>query len=140
MDESDRKRSRLEQVRDFCADTTAHGLGRVATAKSWPARLFWIVILITASVISIYQISASITTYLEYSTKTDVSIVIKEQLRFPAVTVCNINPFKQSEIEKTPFWRAKASFFCCCCCNFCLFYHNFCITIIVFSYRTLLNY
>lgn len=111
MDESERKRSRLDQVRDFCADTSAHGLSRVAAAKSWPARLFWMAIFISASVISIHQISLSFAMYLRYPTKTDFSVIIKEQLRFPAVTVCNINPFKQSEIEKTPFWRAMASIF-----------------------------
>jgi len=111
MDGSERKRSRLDQVRDFCADTSAHGLGQVAAARVWPARLFWMAIFISASVISVYQISLSIALYLEYPTKTDFSVVIKEQLRFPAVTVCNINPYKKSEIYKTPFWRGMVSFF-----------------------------
>ena len=111
MDESERKRSRLDEVRDFCTDTSAHGLGRVAAANSWPARFLWMAIFLSASVIAVYQISLSFTTYLQYPTKTDFSIVIKEQLRFPAVTVCNINPFKQSEIHKTPFWRTMVSIF-----------------------------
>ena len=128
MDGSERKRSRLDQVRDFCADTSAHGLGRVAAAKVWPARLFWIAIFISASVISVHQISLSIAAYLEYPTKTDFSVVIKEQLLFPAVTVCNINPFKKSEIHKTPFWRAMVSVFS----GYNLFYHNFFITITLF--------
>ena len=111
MDEIESKRSRLDQVRDFCADTSAHGLSRVAAAKSWPGRLFWMAVFLSASVISIHQITKSFATYLQYPTKTDFSVTIKEQLLFPAVTVCNINPFKQSEIEKTPFWRGMASIF-----------------------------
>ena len=139
MDESVRKRSRLDQIRDFCTDTSAHGLGRVAAAKSWPGRVFWIAIVISASVTAIHQISLSFTTYFSYPTKTDYFIVIKEQLRFPAVTVCNINPFKQSEIKKTSFWRNMASI---SLCNY-LYNHNFCITIlqyVSYSYRTLVYF
>ncbi|XP_078375560.1 bile acid-sensitive ion channel-like [Oculina patagonica] len=105
MDPGERKRSRLDQVLGFCADTTAHGLGRVAAAKSWIARLFWISIFIVAFVYSMLEIYQSIAAYLSYPTKTDISIVNKEHLRFPAVTVCNINPFKQSEIKKSPLWK-----------------------------------
>ena len=109
MNESVRKRSRLDQIRDFCTGTSAHGLGRVVAAKSWPGRLFWIAIFISASGISIHQISLSFTTFFKYPTKTDFFTAVKEQLRFPAVTVCNINYFKQSEIEKTSFWKDMAS-------------------------------
>ena len=111
MDESERKPSRFDQVRDFCADTSAHGLSRVAAAKSWPGRLFWMAVFLSASVFSIHQISKSFAAYFQYPTKTDFSITIKEQLHFPAVTVCNINPFKHSEIVKTAFWQAMVSIF-----------------------------
>ena len=109
MDDSERERSRLDQIREFCADTTAHGLARVAVAKSWPARLFWMVVVIFASTLGVYHITLSVTAYLQYRTKTDVLIVSKEKLSFPAVTVCNINPFKLSEIENTAIWNSVVS-------------------------------
>ena len=113
MDDSERERSRLAQIRDFCANTTAHGLARVAAAKSWPARLFWMVVVIFASTLSVYQISLSVTAYRQFRTRTDVFLVSKESLSFPAVTVCNINPFKQSEIENTLIWNGVVSAFYC---------------------------
>ncbi|XP_078375692.1 bile acid-sensitive ion channel-like [Oculina patagonica] len=109
MGDSDRERSSLDQVREFCADTTAHGLARAAAAKSWPARLFWIAIFIFAATFSVWQISRSVEAYFEYRTKTEVFLVSKERLRFPAVTVCNINPFKLSKIENTPVWKSVAT-------------------------------
>lgn len=109
MADSDRERSRLDQVRDFCTDTTAHGLGRIAAAKSWPARLFWIVIFVVASLYSVTQIHQSCVGYFSFPTKTDVSLINKEQLMFPAVTVCNINPFKLSELRNTSLLRDMAS-------------------------------
>ena len=139
MNESVRKRPRLDQVRDFCTDTSAHGLSRVVAAESWPGRLFWIAIFISASGISIHQIGLSFTAFFKYPTKTDFFIVVKEELRFPAVTVCNINPFKQSEIEKTSFWKEMASI---SLGNY-LFYLNLCKTILQYfpcSYKTLLHF
>ena len=109
MDASERERSRLDQVFGFCADTTAHGLGRAAAAKSWVARLFWIAIFIAAFIYSILQICKSVVAYLSYPTKTDISLVNKEKLPFPAVTVCNINPFKQSEIKNSSLWHEMVS-------------------------------
>ena len=47
--------------------------------------------------------------YLSYPTKTDISLVNKEKLPFPAVTVSNINPFKQSEIKNSSLWHEMAS-------------------------------
>lgn len=112
MDDGDRARSRLDQVREFCSDTTAHGLGRIAAATSWPARVFWIAIFGFAFLYSTIQISRSVKTYLSYPTKTDVTLVTKEQLTFPAVTICNINwPFKQSKLKKTSVWSNVASIF-----------------------------
>ena len=111
MDDSERERSRLDQIRDFCADTTAHGLARVAAAKSWPARLFWMVVVIFASTLGVYQITLSVTAYLQYRTKTDVFLVSKENLSFPAVTVCNINPFKQSKLKNSPLRQKLVSIF-----------------------------
>ena len=107
----DRERSRLDQVRNFCADTTAHGLARIVAAKSWPARLFWIAIFISASIFSVIQIYRSVGAYFSFPTKTTVSLVNKEQLMFPAVTVCNINPFKQSAVRNTSLWEDVASIF-----------------------------
>ena len=109
MDDNDREHSRLDHVRDFCANTTAHGLARVAVAKSWPARLFWIVIITFASTICVVQIGRSVQAYFEYRTKTDIFLVNKEQYRFPAVTICNINPFKRSKIETTPIMNGLVS-------------------------------
>ena len=111
MDDSQRGRSRLNQVLSFCADTTAHGLGRVAAAKSWLARLFWIVIFAASFSYSMFQIQRTVMVYLSYPTKTDINIVQKEEFKFPAVTVCNINPFKQSEIRNSTIFPKMASIF-----------------------------
>lgn len=96
---------RLHEVTEFCANTTAHGLGRVAAATSWPARIFWISIFATASIYAAYQISASLREFLDYPTKTEVTLENREKLIFPAVTVCNLNPLKLSNLINTSVWK-----------------------------------
>ena len=102
---------RLHEVTEFCANTTAHGLGRVADAKSWPARIFWMSIFATALVYAAYQISASLQEFLEFPTKTEVTLENREKLIFPAVTVCNLNPLKLSNLINTSIWNNIVSIF-----------------------------
>ena len=101
---------RMREINDFCANTTAHGLGHVAAASSWKERIFWILILIAAFIISAYQIHCSCSVYMQYPTQTEVSLVTKEKLFFPGVTVCNINPVKQSDLN-TSFWHNIVSIY-----------------------------
>ena len=97
--------SRLHETWDFCANTTAHGLGRVADANSWSARVFWLAIFVAAFILSTHQIYWSFLYYLEYPTKTTVSLEKEEKLSLPGVTVCNISPIKRSKLVNTSLWH-----------------------------------
>ena len=100
---------RSHEFREFCANTTAHGLGQVALAKSWLERAFWMLIFIFAFIISVYQISRSIQDFLQYPTQTEVTLVNREKLIFPAVTICNTNPFRWSKLKNTSHWENAVS-------------------------------
>ena len=95
---------RVHEIREFCANTTAHGIGKVAEAMSWPARTFWMLIFASAFVCSIYEITCSFQKYLKHPTQTEVSLVAREKLIFPALTVCNLNPLKLSNLINTSLW------------------------------------
>ena len=110
MTESEKEHSRWHVVQEFCADTTTHGLGRVAAANSLTVRTFWITIFLSAFIFSIYQISVSFPCYLENPTKTHVTMVKTEGLHFPGVTVCNINPMKHSKLVNSTFWESIVSY------------------------------
>lgn len=95
---------RFHQIREFCANTTAHGIGKVAEAMSWPARMFWMLIFTTAFICSVYEITHSFQEYMKHPTQTEVSLATREKLIFPAVTVCNLNPLKLSNLINTSLW------------------------------------
>ena len=112
--------SRKNEVKDFCAHTSAHGLGQAAAASSWKTRILWLLIFISAFIVAATQIYMTIHDFLQYPTQTKVTLVKKERLAFPGVTICNLNPVTRTNIINTSLWRNIVSIyfpstFCICC-------------------------
>lgn len=84
--------SRKNEVKDFCTHTSAHGLGQAAAASSWKTRILWLLIFISAFIVTATQIYKTAHDFLQYPTQTEVTLVTKERLIFPVVTICNLNP------------------------------------------------
>lgn len=112
--------SRKNEVKDFCAHTSAHGLGQAAAASSWKTRILWLLIFISSFIVAATQIYMTIHDFLQYPTQTEVTLVTKERLAFPGVTICNLNPVTRTNIINTSLWRKIVSIyfpssFCICC-------------------------
>ena len=112
--------SRKNEVKDFCAHTSAHGLGQAAAASSWKTRILWLLIFISAFIVAATQIYMTIHDFLQYPTQTKVTLIKKERLAFPGVTICNLNPVTRTNIINTSLWRNIVSIyfpstFCICC-------------------------
>ena len=82
-------------VHRFLDTTTARGVPRTVRSPSKPLKLIW-----TASVIGLlfwgsYQVYVLISSYLEYPTITKLQYVNEgiNGRTFPAITLCNLNPF-----------------------------------------------
>lgn len=124
--------SRKNEVKDFCAHTSAHGLGQAAAASSWKTRILWLLIFISAFIVAATQIYMTIHDFLQYPTQTKVTLVKKERLAFPGVTICNLNPVTRTNIINTSLWRNIVSIYFpstfCICCWLVLF----CVRLFVF--------
>ena len=103
--------SRKNEVKDFCAHTSAHGLGQAAAASSWKTRILWLLIFISAFIVAATQIYMTIHDFLQYPTQTKVTLVKKERLAFPGVTICNLNPVTRTNIINTSLWRNIVSIY-----------------------------
>ena len=103
--------SRKNEVKDFCAHTSAHGLGQAAAASSWKTRILWLLIFISAFIVAATQIYMTIHDFLQYPTQTKVTLVKKERLAFPGVTICNLNPVRRTNIINTSLWRNIVSIY-----------------------------
>ena len=80
--------AKMIPLQDFLSTSTIHGLSHIGSAKSWPLRLFWILVVIAGFGIASYLISSS---YSEWAKSPVSSTTITRpisELDFPEVTVC----------------------------------------------------
>jgi lipid-A-disaccharide synthase-like uncharacterized protein len=57
-------------------------------------RVFWIMVMLTATAVMVYFITTNLITYYGYPKTVNVEVIYEEQLVFPAVTFCPQNFFR----------------------------------------------
>ena len=57
--------------------------------KSATQKTIWTLLMLAGVGLCGYQIADRIIHYLEYTTSTDISVVMEKSLRFPQVTICS---------------------------------------------------
>lgn len=93
--ESDRKlRRRRSIVKEFSLNTSTHGLPGIARSASIHNRIFWIVSFLCFTGIMIYFVTRAMMSYFDYPTQIDLDIIREWPQYFPAVSICNLSPFR----------------------------------------------
>ncbi|XP_030340436.1 amiloride-sensitive sodium channel subunit beta [Strigops habroptila] len=81
----------------YCDNTNTHGPKRII--KEGPKKqLIWFFLTLLFASLVFWQWGILINTYLSYNVTSSLSIGFKT-MKFPAVTVCNANPYKYSEVK-----------------------------------------
>ncbi|KAL9988147.1 hypothetical protein ACROYT_G002555 [Oculina patagonica] len=96
------KRSLRALLHEFAETTSAHGVGRIASSESVVWRLFWVLVTLTGCGMVIYQGILLVNTYQKKPVKSNIDVTYKRTIRFPAVTICNLNIIKKSFIHNYP--------------------------------------
>ena len=97
------KLSLLSKWKEFAANTTVHGLRYVVQA-SLPAcrRLVWAILLFAALGANLYNSTISFKKFISGPIRTEISQETpRDGLKFPAVTICNLNQFMKTKIDTT---------------------------------------
>ncbi|KAM4698489.1 epithelial sodium channel subunit beta [Rhinophrynus dorsalis] len=81
----------------FCDNTNTHGPKRII--KEGPKkRVMWFILTLAFGALVFWQWGILIQTYLSYGVSVSLSLGFKT-MEFPAVTVCNANPYKYSRVK-----------------------------------------
>jgi hypothetical protein len=83
----------------YIQSTTTHGVVYIFIGKSKIRRLFWLMIVTTAAVGCLFNVSNRIIFLANGPTSTRVSIIEADSVNFPAVTLCNLNLIRRSYLE-----------------------------------------
>ncbi|XP_075035626.1 epithelial sodium channel subunit beta [Mixophyes fleayi] len=81
----------------FCNNTNTHGPKRIV-AEGPKKRVMWFLLTMFFAALVFWQWGVVIQTYLSYSVSVSLSIGFNTMV-FPAVTVCNSNPYKYSRVK-----------------------------------------
>lgn len=88
----------------FSESTTFHGYRFVFGRDTHIIRrILWLILVLTALSFLCYQITDRITYYYQWPITTSSQIRNNGSIPFPAVTICNLNTFKISEVQKNKY-------------------------------------
>uniref|UniRef100_A0AC34QYB3 Uncharacterized protein n=1 Tax=Panagrolaimus sp. JU765 TaxID=591449 RepID=A0AC34QYB3_9BILA len=101
-EEEIKNKSRWRRIKETMVEwgilSSCHGVPHMAQAHSLLAVIVWIIILGTCSVIFLYLFADTLKQYLAFEKLVQLEMDL-EEMTFPSVTICNINPYKLSAIK-----------------------------------------
>uniref|UniRef100_A0A7S2YJ66 Uncharacterized protein n=1 Tax=Entomoneis paludosa TaxID=265537 RepID=A0A7S2YJ66_9STRA len=85
-------------VTEWTGGTSVHGVALAADYHHYAAwfRSLWVMMIVTAAGVMIWQITSLIQEYRAYDVITEVETIVPESLEFPDVTLCNFNLYSKS--------------------------------------------
>jgi len=86
------------ELETFASYTTLHGFQFTVPGNHPIRRCVWMAAMLVMFGTLFHQIYASFVRYLEYEAAYTANAAYKSNLKFPAVTICNINMMKKSKI------------------------------------------
>uniref|UniRef100_A0A8D0GYH0 Sodium channel epithelial 1 subunit gamma n=1 Tax=Sphenodon punctatus TaxID=8508 RepID=A0A8D0GYH0_SPHPU len=81
----------------YCMNTNTHGCRRIVVSRGRLRRFIWILLTLTAVGLILWYCALLLMTY--YTSSVSVTVQF-HKLPFPAVTICNINPYKYSSMKQ----------------------------------------
>lgn len=89
----------IQELYDLSVESTSHGIPRIiksAFRKEWTITAMWSIVFTGCFVYCIYTLVLVFNTYYSYGVTSTISKFENLPATFPAVTICNINPFNEA--------------------------------------------
>ncbi|XP_067660960.1 amiloride-sensitive sodium channel subunit gamma-like [Haliotis asinina] len=97
--DSKRNESLASLTSYFAENTSMHGMSRWKGKPGFVRRAFWVLAVLTGAGVALHNIWTIGVAYSMWKVSTVVSLEYKSELRFPAVTFCNLNSVKRTSID-----------------------------------------
>ncbi|XP_054756186.2 amiloride-sensitive sodium channel subunit beta-like [Lytechinus pictus] len=88
----DEENSVLFLVGSRMASTGAHGIPNIQRASNLWRRLIWVLLFCGGVSVVVWQVTTLIITFFSFGVDVNIDYVRQRAIKFPAVTVCNLNP------------------------------------------------
>ena len=89
-----------ETVKQFCESSTIHGLSAISNSKTKFRKLFWTLSFLTAAGLCIWQVTELINKLMSHGITIQTTTVMKPELYFPVLTICNSNPYSHVKLNQ----------------------------------------
>ena len=81
---------------EWILDSTSHGLPNLFKTSQKYLQVFWLIAFLTCSGGGFYIIVSYIITFSSYGVTVSTNYVTETPIDFPAITICNLNPFRSN--------------------------------------------
>ena len=93
------KKEFFKELYELGVDSTTHGVPRILKCfkrREWFISMIWSLIFITALAYCCITITKCVRSYYQFNVSSTISKIHNLPAPFPAVTICNINPFNEA--------------------------------------------
>ncbi|KFP33932.1 Acid-sensing ion channel 5, partial [Colius striatus] len=90
---------RKKYSQEFASSTSFHGVHHIVQTQSKTRKVLWLLLVMGCIAIVIWQICSRFIYYFSWPTTTTVVVQYVENVKFPAVTFCNLNRFQAHAVS-----------------------------------------
>jgi len=79
---------------NFMDYTSSHGFAHIKRVNNRPGKMIWLILTLLGIGVAMYHAYKVIEQYTRYDYNTLLDIKFDANITFPAVTICNLNPYR----------------------------------------------
>ncbi|XP_064627158.1 amiloride-sensitive sodium channel subunit gamma-like [Lineus longissimus] len=99
------------RLKELMADIDMHGVPRIQMDLHIAKKVIWITVMFTLLGVAVWQLYTVVEYFTSWPTSTTFEYVYAREKEFPAVTLCNLNPVRNSRTTRLPDGSAARTFF-----------------------------
>ena len=83
----------LAKIENIAANSTAHGIANIVKTERTSMKVIWLLSLLVSASFCFYLEQNAFLEYLNYPVTTKIRYINEKSSQFPAIAICNTNPF-----------------------------------------------